>query len=94
MFAGYAQSMTVCAALAATFDVEHPCALCLRVASAKDSADKDAAASTAASAEKLILLCNSPAPIVLAGEASEWMARSSTPPAARIDPIPAPPPRT
>lgn len=93
MFIGYAESMTVAAALTKTFDPAKPCELCVSVAQTKGLQEKQLPAEVKNSTEKLVLVCVPPTVIVLTGCPSEWPVTASMLPAGRIDPVPVPPPR-
>ncbi|MSU73129.1 MAG: hypothetical protein EXS43_12440 [Opitutus sp.] len=94
MFAGYAESMTVGAALSATFDPAKPCELCVSVAQTKDQQEKQAPAELLrAKDHPLVLACDLPAAIVFSAPNQEWPAGPALAPPGRNDPVPVPPPR-
>ena len=94
MFTGYAQSMTVSAALRETFNPAKPCALCKRVAHAKEAArqqlpplgDNDAA-------PKFLLALPTSEPPIFARDPGDWIASPAMSICQRTDPVPVPPPR-
>ncbi|MEO5960402.1 MAG: hypothetical protein ABIR80_14915 [Opitutaceae bacterium] len=93
MFAGYARTMSVAAALDATFDPAKRCELCVGVAQARDSADKQLPAPSARDAAKLVLVCDTPAKIVFVSAPTAWPAAFASAGPIRTDPVPLPPPR-
>ncbi len=94
MFAGYAESMTVGAALSATFDPAKPCELCVSVAQTKDQQEKQAPAELLRAKDpKLLLACELPTVIIFSALTREWPAGPALAPSGRSDPVPVPPPR-
>lgn len=94
MFVGYAESMTVTAALSATFDPAKPCELCVSVAQTKDRQEKQSPAELLrAKDHKLVLACDLPTAIVFAALTQEWPSVPTLAPPGRSDPVPVPPPR-
>lgn len=93
MFAGYATTMDVAAALQKTFDPAKPCRMCLSVAAAKRTAREQLPQNVERSAEKLVLAVHRPAPLVFVPDPGEWPATSAHFAPSRVDPVPLPPPR-
>lgn len=93
MFAGYAETMDVRAALARTFDPSRPCNLCRTVSRARDQAKSQLPAAVESSAEKLILALHQPGPVLFVIEPSGWEQDSPANGPFRTDPVPVPPPR-
>ena len=94
MFAGYTGTMSVVAALNATFDPAKPCDLCLTVATAKDTAEKQLpAAVSRASADKLLLALHTPARLIFVSPTADWPAALASAAPSRTEPVPVPPPR-
>lgn len=93
MFAGYAQTLPLGAALGQTFDLSKPCKLCCAIRRAKESPPQHLPAQTVRDTEKLILALESPAPLFLPRPVREWPDLAWTALDARVDPVPLPPPR-
>jgi len=93
MFAGYTETMTVSAALRETFNPAKPCALCRRVAKAKEAAHQQLPAAGDQSAPKFVLALHTPAAPVFANDPGEWIERPSMKVCQRTEPVPVPPPR-
>lgn len=93
MFAGYAETMTVAAALRETFDPAKPCDMCLGVASVKETAKKQLPAAVGQSSEKLLLALHTPASVVFGIFAQGWPAAFSAAAPCRTETVPLPPPR-
>ncbi len=96
MYAGYAQSMSVGEALAQTFDPAKPCELCvavLKVREASGGAAKTPAAAASAEIEKVVLIAQGAAPLVIAPVLEEWPAARDEFSGMRVEPVPLPPPR-
>lgn len=93
MFAGYAQTMSMPAALEATFDPARPCDLCLGVASAKETARQQLPQDVERAAEKLVLALHVTGPIVLVKTRSEWPHAMANIAPVRTEAVPVPPPR-
>ena len=94
MFAGYAQTMPVQAALRATFDPAKPCEMCIGVAAAKiDLAEKHLPVTPERTGEKLVLALHVAAPIVLNQPAAEWPSSAAVAGPIRTEHVPVPPPR-
>lgn len=93
MFAGYAETMDVRAALARTFDPSRPCHLCRNVAKAREQAKSQLPAAAERSAEKLILALHRPAPVILSPVTETWENPSPAVGPIRSDPVPVRPPR-
>mgnify|MGYP001545559511 CR=1 FL=1 len=93
MFAGYNATLSVGAALRATFDPAKPCELCVGVARAKDAAQNQLPAAPERATEKLLLACEAPAAVVWTAPASDWPAERASVAPLRAEPVPVPPPR-
>ncbi len=93
MFAGYAQMMSVPAALRATFDPARPCELCVTVADARETAREQLPQAVERAAEKLLLALHSPAPIVLVPAPGAWPPTLAHAAPRRTESVPVPPPR-
>lgn len=93
MFAGYSSSMSVAAALEATFDAEKPCGMCLGISAAKEASKKQLPQAVERSAEKLQLALHRPEPIVLTPDAGHWPAPLASVAPSRTESVPVPPPR-
>jgi hypothetical protein len=93
MFTGYAQTLSVTAALAETFDPSKPCAMCRKVAKAKESGQKEAPQSLERAVEKIFLTCEVPARVVIEAPFVEWPAAQSRTALVRTEQVPVPPPR-
>lgn len=93
MFAGYAETMPLAAALSATLDPTRPCELCVGIAEAKDEANETAPASEQQRSAKFVSVIQEvDGPLFL--EVSEtWLATPTMKLAERTDPVPVPPPR-
>lgn len=93
MFAGYSQSMSVPAALRATFDPAKACEMCLGVASAKETAKQQLPQAVERSAEKLLLAIHAPGQIVFENSPEEWPVTLASVAPVRSESVPVPPPR-
>lgn len=95
MYAGYAQSMSVGEALAQTFDPAKPCELCVAVLRVREASDDstNAPKETAAAVEKVVLIAQGAAPLVIAPVLEEWPAARDEFSGMRVEPVPLPPPR-
>jgi hypothetical protein len=93
MFAGYSSSMSVAAALDATFDPEKPCNLCVGISTARDTAKQQLPQAVERAAEKLLLALHRPEPIVLTHDAGDWPATLASVAPSRTESVPVPPPR-
>jgi hypothetical protein len=94
MFAGYTGTMSVTAALRATFDPAKPCELCVTVAAAKDTAQKQLPSQVErAAADKLLLALHSVARPVFVSPPADWPAALASAAPSRTEPVPLPPPR-
>lgn len=93
MFAGYSQTMSVPAALRATFDPEKPCEMCVGVATAKETAKQQLPPSVEQSAEKLLLAIHSSSAIVFENSPTSWPAIPARVAPVRSESVPVPPPR-
>ena len=93
MFAGNAGNMSAATALRATFNPAQRCPLCLRVAKARDVAQKQAPLPVERSAGKVLLACDRPATIVFANTLGDWPPALASAAPTRTEPVPVPPPR-
>ncbi len=93
MFAGYARALPVGAALRATLDPSRPCELCLAVAKAKASEEREAPVAPARSAEKQVLAFAGPAAVIFPSGRERWPATGPELAPARREPVPVRPPR-
>lgn len=93
MFAGNAESMSFSAALKETFNPAKPCKMCLRVAQAKSTAQKQLPPDSERDAGKFLLAIHTPAVLVFAHDPGDWLAGSPARIPLRTEPVPVPPPR-
>jgi hypothetical protein len=93
MFAGYAETMSVSAALRETFDPAKPCSLCKHVAKVKESVQQQLPAPSDDAAPKFVLTLHAPEPPIFANDPGEWIASPSLRVCLRTEPVPLPPPR-
>ena len=93
MFAGYSSTLSIAAALDATFDPEKPCGMCLGISAAKETSKQQLPQAVEQSAEKLQLALHRPEPIVLTHEAGAWPATPAREAPRRTKSVPVPPPR-
>ncbi len=94
MFSENACTMSVTAALQATFDPAQACDICVSVAAAKDSTEKQSPASVErASAEKLLLALHAPARPFFISPAADWPETLASVAPSRTESVPVPPPR-
>ena len=93
MFSGYAESMSVTAALGRTFDPARKCHLCLGVAAARKSTQDQLPQAVERAAEKLLLAVQQPAAVILAKPTGDWPAALACTAPTRREPVPVPPPR-
>lgn len=93
MFASYAETMSVTAALRETFNPAKPCELCLRVASAKSETQPSAPAQVERATVRIDLVCDAPEAIAFAPVAREWPAARASAAPERVDAVDVPPPR-
>lgn len=93
MFAGYSNTMSVAAALDATFDPAKPCNLCVGISTARDAAKQQLPQAVERTAEKLLLALHRPDPIVLTNDTGDWPAMLASVAPSRTDSVPVPPPR-
>jgi hypothetical protein len=93
MFAGYAETMEVRAALARTFDPYRPCHLCRNIAKAREQAKSQIPAVAERAAKKLILALHQAAPVILSPVTETWAPPAPAEGPSRSDPVPVPPPR-
>ncbi|HVW19686.1 MAG TPA: hypothetical protein VHC86_00580 [Opitutaceae bacterium] len=93
MFAGYARHESLAAAACETFDPAKPCALCRAVAKARDETKGSQPAVPAAGADRLLLVCERPAPVVLIPFRPVWAEIRREAPVSWSVSVPVPPPR-
>ncbi|MEO6245816.1 MAG: hypothetical protein ABIQ12_10300 [Opitutaceae bacterium] len=93
MFAGYAQTMSVTAALRETFDPAKPCEMCLGVASAKEAAQQHVPPTTERAVEKLLLAYHANPIFVISHSPGDWPATLASAAPSRTEDVPVPPPR-
>jgi hypothetical protein len=93
MFVGYTQTMTVAAALRETFNPAKPCEMCVTVSTAKTAEQQQAPVALERAIEKLVLVCESPAPIIFVASSREWPAVLASAAPGRVEAVPVPPPR-
>ena len=93
MFAGYARAESIAAAARETFDPAKPCALCCAVGRAREASRERGPAVPAAGPEKMILICERPAPFVVAPELQSWPEMKPAGALVRSGEVPVPPPR-
>ncbi len=95
MFANYTQSLSVTAALRATFDPAKPCELCIGVANAKENLQQKAlpAATGRTTDKELVLVLHTSAPLVLRRVAERWPRSHALSGRIRAEDVPVPPPR-
>jgi len=93
MFAGYARTASVVAAVRRTLDPERPCAICRAVGRAREASGARGPAVAPAGAQKMTLVLESPAPLVAAVPEEGWPAAAPERGPARAAEVPVPPPR-
>ncbi len=91
MFAGYARSESLAAAARETFDPGKPCAICRAVSKAR--AASNPAAPRVATADKLVLIFDAPATLVVRAASPDWPVPGDLSAATRPGDVPVPPPR-
>lgn len=89
MFAGYAQTESVTAALRSTLDPAKPCPICLAVEKARDASREQQPPAATVALEKIVLICQRAEILFAPAAPREW---PETAPAWR-EPVPLPPPR-
>ena len=93
MFSGYAQTMSVAAALKETFDPAKPCEMCIGVSTAKEDLEQKKLPAVAETGGKLVLAFHLPTAFVWVSVPEAWpRARAAVAPS-RSDQLPVPPPR-
>ena len=93
MFAGYARALPVGEALAETFDASKPCELCVVVKKTRSAEEGQPTAASVATAEKILLICSVPVPVVFSAPAADWPATANWKVCSRTESVPVPPPR-
>lgn len=94
MFAGYARTLSVGAALRETFDLDKPCEMCRAIQTARTT-EKEQAPASVASAEKgkVFLTKVAVESFVFTPPPIEWPRAEAAPLVSRTEPVPVPPPR-
>lgn len=93
MFSDHTRTLSVGAALRATFDPAKACELCLSVASAKDTAEKQLPGQVERAADKLLLALHAPARPVFVIPSADWPVTLARVAPSRTEPVPVRPPR-
>ena len=94
MFHDYSETMPAAQALQLTLSGEAPCDLCRLADSAKDTADRQLPHDVlGGGADKFVLACAVPAPVVLIPPDSAWPGVVNAAGLRRTEPVPVPPPR-
>lgn len=94
MFQQFSQVMPAARALQATFDGSAPCPLCKLSQTAQDNARKQLPAEAALGAsDKLLLVCDTSAPVILVRPDSAWPGVVHDTGLTRTEAVPVPPPR-
>ena len=94
MFSGYAQTMSVTAALKETFDPAKPCEMCIGVSTAKeDFEQKKLPAAVEQNGTKLVLAFHLPTAFVWVSAPEAWPRALAVAAPSRSDQVPVPPPR-
>ncbi|HEX3730969.1 MAG TPA: hypothetical protein VHV47_14250 [Opitutaceae bacterium] len=93
MFAGYARHESLAAAASETFDPAKPCDLCRAVTKAREQSKESQPAIPAAGAERLWLVCERPAPVILNPSRPVWTEIRREAPVPWSLTVPVPPPR-
>lgn len=93
MFSDNTRTMSVGAALAATFDPAKACELCAGVADAKETAKQQLPAAVERAADKMLLALHAPAIVVSRQAPEAWPAVPARTAVVRAKAVPLPPPR-
>ena len=93
MFAGYAETMSVSAALQKTLDPTQACEMCVGVAKAKDTAQKQLPPAGENAAAKFLLALNVPEKTVFGNDPGRWPPDRDRRLAMRTESVPLRPPR-
>jgi hypothetical protein len=93
MFVGYARHESLAAAACETFDPAKPCALCRAVSKAREQSKESQPALPARGADRLLLVCERPAPLVLTPSRPAWAEIRREAPVSWSVTVPVPPPR-
>jgi hypothetical protein len=93
MFAGYARTESLAAAARETFDPAKPCEICRAVGKARDAAERHGPAVPSAGAEKMVMIFERAAPVVIVADAGSWPRADGACAAALPGDVPVPPPR-
>jgi hypothetical protein len=95
MFASYSTRLSPLRALEETFDASRPCALCVAVHKAQDTARKQLPrdAALGGGTERLLLISEGTPAVVLTAPESSWPGAVDDAGLTRVDSVPVPPPR-
>jgi hypothetical protein len=93
MFATYSSYLPVRQALARTFDGSKPCELCAVAQQGHDDATRQQSPTSPGESERLVLACETAAPVVLTQPEFSWPGVVDDSGLLRTDPVPVPPPR-
>lgn len=93
MFAGYAQTESVGAALRNTFDPAKRCPICLAVEKARDASREQQPPAATVALEKIVLICQHTEIFLTPAAPREWPESAPAFAPARHEPVPLPPPR-
>jgi hypothetical protein len=93
MFASYAQTMSVGAALRETFDPSRPCEMCSGIATAREAAKEQVPATVEGAVEKIVLALHTPAPVIFEHARANWPVMLTGLVPLRSELVPVPPPR-
>jgi hypothetical protein len=93
MFAGYAGTESVAAAVRDTFDPGRPCAICRAVSRAREAAGQRAPAVPPSGADRMVLICERSEVFVAGPAKREWPDAPISCAVARSGEVPVPPPR-
>lgn len=93
MFAGYVRTESIAKAARETFDPAKPCELCGAVSKAREASRGSAPAVPSAGADKMVMILERSAPVVVLRPARTWPDVSPLLPEDRAGEVPVPPPR-
>ncbi|HXQ80456.1 MAG TPA: hypothetical protein VN775_04035 [Opitutaceae bacterium] len=93
MFAGYAATESLSAAIGETFDPGKPCEICRAVGRAREASDRRAPAVPSSGAAKVVLILERSAALVGQSAGRTWPVADSAAAQARSADVPVPPPR-
>lgn len=94
MFTGYARTESVGAAARDTFDPQRPCAICRALSKAREASGPHAPAVPSAGSERMVLVLERSAPLLVMAVRSEWPDLPVARVFARDADVPVPPPRS